>query len=454
VSGEGADACRDFWSRRNFRLWAGGFVAVAAVVLVFAPGVAPADGNGNGTPSVRQVGVGNNCTDSNSTVMAYDRAAHPSWARIFVYWNSYETSPGRYSPTYFNANSSAQSCIAALHDAGIPHVLVDLYGTPQWAWSGAGDWTSPPTNAATCLHEACYGAAAAHLVSAFANVCGARQYAMLCGVQAVEVWNEEDTPHYWSGTEHDYENLLKATYPQLHSLGVTVVLGGTAKLHDSWHQKLLTDGCGQPADPPFVGGCGQYGQYFDVIGVHTYVPSRDQHIMCDPAAGCTPATARDDSPDIPTILNGDPTGDAIKDSSGVVVDHDGGTLTVNANGQPSLAQLCDINAYCGARNGGTGARIWITEMGAKAGPGHWLNDVQNANMLTNFYEYIGGQPVDSGPAGGPLTSKTCSSCSSRVEVGFWFTDYLPTTSSFTDYDMLDATHRPKPEYAAFASLGP
>jgi len=218
-------------------------------------------------------------------------------------------------------------------------------------------------------------------------------------------------------TERQYETMLAAAYPQLHATGVTVVLGGTSHITTeaptvdpattgavpcdvtcSWDYRLLTDSH-------------NYGQYFDVVGVHTYATASyinqyNQQKKTNPSI----------QPDVAAILNG---------------------TVNNGNTLSNLAALC--KTYIGTNAAGACVDpIWITEMGANVSPGNWIgDDVTNATMLTNFYTYIRG---------------TCSGCG-PVTYAFWFADNSPGTNfNMFDAGPYDTILNPKPEYAAFVNL--
>jgi hypothetical protein len=119
-------------------------------------------------------------------------------------------------------------------------VILDVVGTPEWE-TGSSDEHTPPASPAE--YAAFVGALAEHF--------GAR-------VSAYEIWNEEDSPSWWTGAPNPvaYTQLLQATYPVVKAAEphATVVLGG------------LTGN-----DYPFLEGVYQAGGkgYFDAVGVHT-----------------------------------------------------------------------------------------------------------------------------------------------------------------------------------------
>jgi hypothetical protein len=119
-------------------------------------------------------------------------------------------------------------------------VIVDVVDSPSWE-TGSSDEHSPPANPDD------YAAFVGYLAQRW----GSR-------VAAYEIWNEEDSPAWWTGAPNPaaYAQLLKATYPVIKAAEprATVVLGG------------LTGN-----DYPFLEGvyaAGAKGS-FDAVGVHT-----------------------------------------------------------------------------------------------------------------------------------------------------------------------------------------
>jgi hypothetical protein len=157
------------------------------------------------------------------------------WVRVFATWPDLEPAPGVFAQNWLNVYEKL------FHElpAGTK-VIVDVVDTPQWE-TGSSDEHTPPANPQD------YAA----FVGALAQRWGEH-------VAAYELWNEEDSPTWWTGAPNPtaYTQLLRATYPVLKAAEpkATVVLGG------------LTGN-----DYPFLeqvykaGGKG----YFDAVGVHT-----------------------------------------------------------------------------------------------------------------------------------------------------------------------------------------
>jgi len=308
----------------------------------------------------------------------------------------------------------------------------EYYSTIAPHSQGTKVWSviQPPTSA--CLDQACYGPVAAKLVESLAGS---------GGVQAVEVWNEEnDSNNYWHGTEHQYELLLQSAYEKLHPLRVTVVSGGATHPESyAWDQTLLRDEQRtkslQCEHGPHGGNLSRpgYGFCFDVLGVHTYPSGSKQQRRMLVAGQAKTALNPTNSPDIYEILAG------------------------GSNGQNTLASLVSLlNSHC---LGGQSTSIcptpynmpiWITEMGAQAtctyscGSQRSMSDWQNAEMLYNFYNYLNHARVEHCPndVSAPCTSQnqlvheTCGQVCSRVKVALWFQDWVPSSSKVPDYSML------------------
>lgn len=231
------------------------------------------------------------------------QAAHSGWVRIGVDWGRLEPSGGEYSSSYI---STIRSCFADAHSHGQKVLAV---------FSRAPAWTDPYTDAGA--RE--YATAAAHVVALFPASNDTD------GIQAVEIWNEANNPAFWSGTETDYETLLRAAYAAVHPAGTPVVLSGAEHIDEPWYRRLLADG---------------YGDDFDILGVHPYPYDRANLDAAD-------------------YLNGHP--------------------------PDTIDRLrADLTAF-----GFSNKPIWATEMGYWVGAGSpplTARDV--ATGLTNFYTYL------------------------------------------------------------------
>ena len=162
------------------------------------------------------------------------RSSRPAWVRVFVGWNAIEPAQGSFNTAEIR---SYQHFLAEL-PAGT-RVDVDVEGTPSWAAGGSTDSRTPPTD------NASFGGFLNHLV----NALGTR-------VDAWEIWNEEDSAAWWTGTPAQYAGLLRTAYTSIKSAdsGATVLLGGLTGNDVSYLNELYA-----------VGARGS----FDAVAVHT-----------------------------------------------------------------------------------------------------------------------------------------------------------------------------------------
>lgn len=198
-----------------------GFLIAAIGAMVGVPRAGAAEAGVNISPSAAQ-------TPDLRTLGTH-------WARMFVSWPGLQPTPGAIAPS---ALASYEQAFKRL-PAGT-RVILDVVDTPQWE-TGSADEHAPPANPND------YAA----FVGALAQRFGAK-------VSAYEIWNEEDSPSWWTGAPNPaaYVQLLKATYPVVKAAdpSATVVLGG---LTGNDYQFL--EGVYQ------AGGKGS----FDAVGVHT-----------------------------------------------------------------------------------------------------------------------------------------------------------------------------------------
>jgi hypothetical protein len=157
------------------------------------------------------------------------------WVRVWALWQDLEPARGRYDQQLVGAMSAT---VAALKARGVK-VLVVVHRAPPWASGGRGG-IAPPSDPAT------FGAFMRGLAE------------RLPGVDAWELWNEQDGPEFWlDGPEPAaYAALLKAAYPAIKSVQPddVVVTGGTAGNDMDFLQELYDHGA--------------QGS-FDAVGVHT-----------------------------------------------------------------------------------------------------------------------------------------------------------------------------------------
>jgi hypothetical protein len=157
------------------------------------------------------------------------------WVRMFATWPDLEPERGVFAPNWL---ASYEQLFREL-PAGTK-VILDVVDTPQWE-TGSTDEHTPPANPSD------YAA----FVGALAQRWGKR-------VSAYEIWNEEDSPSWWTGAPNPtaYAQLLKATYPAVKAAdpSATVVLGGLTGNDYSFLEGVYQ-----------AGGKGS----FDAVGVHT-----------------------------------------------------------------------------------------------------------------------------------------------------------------------------------------
>jgi beta-xylosidase len=182
------------------------------------------------------VGVRFDCIDASpadrATVYAHLSAAHVQWVRLALAWYGVEPAPGAYDEGVLAAFGD---CVDQAQAAGL-RVLVPLVGTPAWAGRA---WNAPPRDPAT------YAEALGYLAARYPQV------------SAWEIWNEENTRHFWQGTVGQYVSLLQDSYAAVKQANpaAQVVFGGTAHTDVGWIRACY--------------GAGARG-YFDVMATHPY----------------------------------------------------------------------------------------------------------------------------------------------------------------------------------------
>jgi polysaccharide biosynthesis protein PslG len=161
--------------------------------------------------SATEVGVNVTTTTAFSSpkALAAIRATRPAWVRVFLVWDQMEPQPGVYM-TY-------QLKIYRRFFQALPKdtkIDVDVVGTPSWA-SGQSATTAPPTDDGT------YATFLNYVVNFFNR-----------RVTMWEIWNEESSPSWWTGTVAQYANLVKAAYPAIKAADpkATVILGANSPL--------------------------------------------------------------------------------------------------------------------------------------------------------------------------------------------------------------------------------
>jgi hypothetical protein len=245
--------------------------AVAGVV-VLAAGVVSVVMALPSTAAAAQKGLVTDLTWGDPSPGAPDRTiaavrdSGAQWVLMSMRWADVEKTQGSYDES--TLATTYDPAINLAHNDGV-NVIVMVTGTPTWAtWSGtppeAGDDTRPPSPS--------------HLgdFAAFMKVVAARYAGK---VQAWEIWNEENYHRFWSqfprGDPSAYADLLKAAYPGVKAgdPGAKVLFGGL-RFNDT---SFLQDAYAHMPD---------LGNYFDVMGVHPYVPGghSPEDTTCDPTA--------------------------------------------------------------------------------------------------------------------------------------------------------------------------
>ena len=325
-----------------------------------------------GPPGAAEVGINVAATSgdyfTSAAVLAEIDASNPAWVRVFLGWNAIEPQQGVYNVADIE---NYQHFFASL-PAGTK-IDVDVEGTPPWAAGGSTGISTPPVD------DADYAAFLNYLVNAFQG-----------RVTAWEIWNEEDSTAWWTGTPAQYAALLKTAYPAIKSAdpSATVILGGLTGNDSSYLSELYADGA--------------QGS-FDAVGVHT-------------DTGCNIT-----SPE--------------------VFEYNLGTQTVN---QYFFLGFTAIHAAMAAA-GDAAKPIYMTELGwssttAECETGAWasqklagVTEQTQATYLQQAYHCL-AQPQYS-----------------YVKVAMWFDLFNDTTSTapLDNFGLLNTDYSPKPAFAAF-----
>ena len=300
--------------------------------------------------------------------LAAIRASRPAWVRVFIGWNVIEPAPGVYNVgwikvfrNFFNALPKGT------------RIDADVEGTPPWAAGGSTSTATPPTDDST------FATFVNHLVTAFHG-----------RVDAWELWNEESSRGWWTGSIAQYANLVKAAYPAIKSAdpAATVVLGANSP---QWLAALYGDG---------IKG------YFDADAIHT-----------DTACNVT---------------------------SPYIYEYNRDTTTVN---QFFFLGFTGVHAIMAA-HGDASKAIYMTELGwsstsAECSTGLWsgkklggVTPQTQAAYLTQAYHCL-AQPRYS-----------------YVKAAMWFELYNNGNSStpLDNYGLLNTNYSPKPAFNAFQQV--
>jgi hypothetical protein len=157
------------------------------------------------TASAAEPGVG--LLNPGGRQIADVKALGLHWVRMFAPWPDLEPARGVFAANWL---ASYERVFNEL-PAGT-NVIIDIVDTPRWE-TGSDDEHMPPANR-----------------NDYASFLGALARRWAGRVAAYEIWNEEDSPSWWTGAPNPtaYAQLLKTTYPVLKAAdpSATVVLGG------------------------------------------------------------------------------------------------------------------------------------------------------------------------------------------------------------------------------------
>jgi hypothetical protein len=160
---------------------------------------------------------------------------HAGWVRLWATWEGAEPARGYWKPDVI---ATANRAVADAKAHGVK-VLMIVQGTPGWANGGRGA-TTPPNDP-----------------SAFGNAMG-EFAARVPGVDAWELWNEEDESIFWAGGADPakYAAMVKSAYPAIKRAQPRdlVVTGATTGNNFEFLEALYRHG---------IKGS------FDAVGVHT-----------------------------------------------------------------------------------------------------------------------------------------------------------------------------------------
>jgi hypothetical protein len=346
----------------SMRLMPARRLALLAATTVAAAAMACAS-----VASAAQVGVNVTTTTGFSApkVTAALRASKPAWVRVFMVWSVLEPQQGVYFTQQVQAYQHFFSSLP-----GGTKVDVDVVGSPAWANGGSSSIATPPVN------DADYAAFLKHLVNAFHG-----------RVNAWEIWNEEASPNWWTGTPGQFASLLKAAYPAVKSAdpSALVILGAS--------------------DPTFLGQLYTDGAKasFDAVAVHT-------DTACDVA-------------------------------SPYIYEYNQDTTVVN---QYFFLGFTGIHALMAA-NGDGAKPIYMTEIGWSTTPAECTTGAWAGQKLAGVTPQV--QATYLQQAYHCLAQPEFS----YVKAAMWFELYNvgTTTDQLDNYGLLNADFAPKPSFDAF-----
>ena len=207
------------------RLRAGALLCACLVVLA----------GGSIVSSAQAAEPGVNVVQPTPGQIANVKALGAPWVRMFLTWPDLEPQRGVFAANWI---ASYEQLFNELPPG--TKVILDVVDTPRWE-TGSSDEHMPPANPND------YAAFLATLDHRWAG-----------RVAAFELWNEEDSPAWWTGAPNAaaYAQLLQATYPAVKAAdpSATLVLGGLTGNDYQYLEQVYQ-----------AGGKG----YFDAVGVHT-----------------------------------------------------------------------------------------------------------------------------------------------------------------------------------------
>jgi hypothetical protein len=206
------------------RLCLGALLAVTSLLAFSAPAAA------------LEVGLNETLGQTRPTAQTVSELG-AGWVRLWATWDSAQPAPGAggWRPDIID---NANRAVAEAKAKGLK-VLMVVQRSPAWASGGKGG-TTPPTDPAT------FGAA----MRGFAE--------KVPGVDAWELWNEEDAHLFWAGGADPakYAAMVKAAYPQIKAV----------QPHD-----IVVTGATTGNNMDFIAALYDHGikGSFDAVAVHT-----------------------------------------------------------------------------------------------------------------------------------------------------------------------------------------
>ena len=334
------------------------FALLAAFALTAAPAAAV------------ETGVNETLNQTHSTAeTASDLGAN--WVRLWATWEQMQPGPDTWDQHMLSVTNKSVDDAKA---KGLK-VLMVVQRSPDWAAGGNGG-NNPPTDPST------FGAA----MGGFA--------AKVPGVDAWELWNEEDETIFWAGGADPvkYAAMVKSAYPAIKAVQPNdiVVTGATTGNNFDFIEALYGQG---------IKG------YFDAVGVHT---------------------------DTACLVNGP--GEHYRDEQGKI-------------GRYTFTGYREVHSVM-ARHGDGDKPIWMTELG-------W-NTQDNSPGSCNTGMWAGQKPLgvtEDQQAEFLTQAYSCLAADPYVEVALWFgLQDIPGAKYAAGYGLFRANGSAKPSAAAFKAL--